>query len=96
MFTSFVSRLITNAAVEKSVIYDRRETGFFEGKSLKFAVGLNCMTRQFHHAPARPTIDGHSANPIKPRRIILPYLPRQLRPRLAVFFQPAQRDRPAP
>jgi hypothetical protein len=34
MFTSFVSRLITNAAVEKSVIYDGRETGIVEGKRL--------------------------------------------------------------
>jgi hypothetical protein len=36
-----VSRLITNIVVAKSVIYRRKETGFFEGGKAKFVAGLN-------------------------------------------------------
>jgi hypothetical protein len=52
MFTSFVSRLITNTGFIKSVIYGRGKTAFFEGKSPKFDVGLNCMMLQFDPIPS--------------------------------------------
>jgi hypothetical protein len=44
MPTSLVIRLITNTVFVKSVIYDRKETRFVEGKKGKFDVGLNCTT----------------------------------------------------
>jgi hypothetical protein len=37
-----------NTEAEKSVIYGRMKTGFFEGEKANFDAGLNCKTPQSH------------------------------------------------
>jgi hypothetical protein len=48
--TSSLIRLITNTVFVKSVIYGRKETGFFEGESQKFAARLSRKTLQANFA----------------------------------------------
>jgi hypothetical protein len=57
MPTSFVNRLITHEVIAETIIYGRKEIGFFERKSPKSAVGLNRLRIQFNPGIAAWLLD---------------------------------------